>query len=121
MANAFAEENAAAEKKLPLTNYFIEKTFPVVYRIPAPIITDYRGVFKDLFNKAFGVRDEQDLINRCYRLKHPTPNMREMISFIIVIDIYNDLMIRYFMKMLLTILFCVIQKIKKCYSVRSLN
>ena len=82
LANAFAEENAAAEKKLPLTNYFIEKTFPVVYRIPAPIITDYRGVFKDLFNKAFGVRDEQDLINRCYRLKHPTPNMREMISFI---------------------------------------
>lgn len=82
LANAFAEENAAADKKLPLTNYFIEKTFPVVYRIPAPIITDYRGVFKDLFNKAFGVRDEQDLINRCYRLKHPTPNMREMISFI---------------------------------------
>lgn len=81
LANAFAEENAAENKKLPLTNYFIEKTFPVVYRIPAPIITDYRGVFKDLFNKAFGVREEQDLINRCYRLKHPTPNMREMISF----------------------------------------
>ena len=37
----------------------------------------------------------------------------EMISFIIVIDIYNDMIIRYFMKMLLIILFCVIQEIKK--------
>ena len=82
LANAFAEENVEEKRKLSLTNYFIEKTFPVVYRIPAPIITDYRGVFKDLFCQAFGTREEQDLINRCYRLKHPTPNMREMISFI---------------------------------------
>ena len=82
LANAFAEEESSDSNKLKLTNYFIEKTFPVVYRIPAPIITDYRGVFKELFEKAFGHRDEQDLINRSYRLKYPTPNMREMISFI---------------------------------------
>lgn len=82
LANAFAEEESSDNNKLKLTNYFIEKTFPVVYRIPAPIITDYRGVFKELYEKAFGHRDEQDLINRSYRLKYPTPNMREMISFI---------------------------------------
>ena len=82
LANAFADENVSDEGKLMLTNYFIEKTFPVVYRIPAPIITDYRGVFKTLFEKAFGIVDEQALINRCYRLKYPMPNMREMISFI---------------------------------------
>lgn len=82
LANAFAEENVSDEAKLRLTNYFIEKTFPVVYRIPAPIITDYRGVFKKQFEEALGVRDEQSLINRCYRLKYPSPNMREMISFI---------------------------------------
>lgn len=82
LANAFSEEENSDDNKLKLTNYFIEKTFPVVYRIPAPIITDYRGVFKKLFERAFGAREEQDLINRCYRLKYPTPNMREMISFI---------------------------------------
>ena len=82
LANAFADEDVDEKHKLHLTNYFIEKTFPVVYRIPVPIITDYRGVFQNLFNQAFGARDEQDLINRCYRLKHPKPNMREMISFI---------------------------------------
>ena len=82
LANAFAEEGSENDIKMQLTNHFIEKTFPVVYRIPAPIITDYRGVFKDLFGRAFDVREEQDVINRCYRLKYPMPNMREMISFI---------------------------------------
>ena len=82
LANAFAEEDSEDETKMQLTNYFIEKTFPVVYRIPAPIITDYRGVFRKLFERAFDTREEQDLINRCYRLKYPVPNMREMISFI---------------------------------------
>lgn len=82
LANAFADGDSDGSKKMQLTNYFIEKTFPVVYRIPAPIITDYRGVFKTLFGKSFGEMEEQDLVNRCYRLKYPTPNMREMISFI---------------------------------------
>lgn len=82
LANAFADEGGTLENKIKLTNYFIEKTFPVVYRIPDPIITDYRGVFSTLFEMAFGTREELDLINRCYRLKYPKPNMREMISFI---------------------------------------
>ena len=82
LANAFAEEEVSDDGKMKLTNLFIEKTFPVVYRIPAPIITDYRGVFKTLFEGALGDREEQALINRCYRLKYPSPNMREMISFI---------------------------------------
>lgn len=79
LANAFSEDK---DKRLELTNYFIEKTFPVVYRIPDPIITDYRGVFDTLFEKAFGKRSEQETINRCYRLKNNKPNMREIISFI---------------------------------------
>jgi hypothetical protein len=82
LANAFAEENVEEEKKLELTNYFIEKTFPVIYSVPAPIITDYRAVFNKLFIKAFGDIQERELINRCYRLKYKKPNMRGMISFI---------------------------------------
>lgn len=80
LSNAFADEPEDNHEKL--TNYFIEKTFPVVYRIPDPIITDYKGVFKTLFVEAFGEREEQQVINRYYRLKNPMPNMREMISFI---------------------------------------
>lgn len=78
LANAFSD----AQDKEQLTNYFIEKTFPVVYRIPEPIITDYKVVFNKLFERAFGDRDEQELINRSYRLKNPTPNIRDIISFI---------------------------------------
>ena len=80
LANAFADD--VEEDKEKLTNYFVEKTFPVVYRIPDPIVTDYKGVFEYLFTDAFGKREDQVVINRCYRLKHPVPNMREMISFI---------------------------------------
>ena len=68
---------------MELTNYFIEKTFPVVYRIPEPIITDYKAVFEKLFIQAFEEREEQELINRCYRLANGKPNIREIISFII--------------------------------------
>ena len=82
LANAFAEESSEKEEKNKLANYFIEKTFPVVYRIPEPIITDYKGVFKELFKKSFGDREEQDLINRCYRMKYSKPNMREIVSYI---------------------------------------
>lgn len=82
LANAFAEENVGIDRKLELTNYFIEKTFPVIYSVPAPIISDYRAVFNKLFIKAFGDIEECELINRCYRLKYNKPNMRGMISFI---------------------------------------
>lgn len=81
LANAFSEASKEIDR-IQLTDYFIEKTFPVVYRIPDPIITDYKVVFEKLFLQAFGKRDEQELINRCYRLKNTKPNMREIISFI---------------------------------------
>ena len=81
LANAFNDTNESDEKK-KLANYFIEKTFPVVYRIPDPIITDYKVVFDRLFEQAFGKHEEQEVISRCYRLNHIQPNMREIISFI---------------------------------------
>lgn len=81
LANAFSEAESG-DKRNELTNYFIEKTFPVVYRIPDPIITDYKAVFEKLFAQAFGKREEQEQINRCYRLKNTKPNIREIISFI---------------------------------------
>lgn len=81
LANAFSEADGE-EKRRELTDYFIEKTFPVVYRIPDPIVKDYRKAFRELFEEAFGECEEQDVINRCYRREYSKPNMREIISFI---------------------------------------
>lgn len=67
-----------------LAKYFISKTFPIVYRVSDPVITDYRAIISTLYLEAFGnmYEEEANMINRIYRLLHPTPNMREIISFI---------------------------------------
>ena len=68
-----------------LTKYFIDKSFPVVYRVPEPVIIDYKKIFNEFFIQAFdtnvGVNDI-DIINRCYRVTFPKPNIRAIISFI---------------------------------------
>ena len=43
LANAYGEGDIAA--KIDLTNHFINKTFPVIYRVPLPIMTDWNKVF----------------------------------------------------------------------------
>ena len=68
-----------------LTKYFIDKSFPVVYRVPEPVVIDYKKIFDEFFIQAFdtivGVNDI-DIINRCYRVTFPKPNIRAIISFI---------------------------------------
>ena len=76
---AFGEEKG----KVELTRYFINKTFPVIFSVPKPVITDYRGIFTTLFKEAFGDNvPEEDIINRIYRLNKPTPNIRDIIIFL---------------------------------------
>lgn len=72
---------------------FIEKTFPVVFRVAEPVLSDYRTVFADLLHKAFTLEQlgaTADTINRAYRTAHEIPNMREMISFINKMVMYNS-------------------------------
>ena len=72
-------------KRVKLLRGFLDKTFPVVFRVPEPIIADYKNIFEQLFREAFGSTmddDSLELISQCYRYKHPTPNVREIISFI---------------------------------------
>lgn len=70
-------------ERLKLTRYFINKTFPVTFSVPKPVITDYKGIFSKLFTEAFGKDNRQeDLINRLYRLNHKEPNVRDIIIFI---------------------------------------
>ena len=77
---AFGEGN---DDSLKLTRYFINKTFPITFYVPKPVITDYKGIFSKLFVEAFGSgHKEEELINRIYRLNNVVPNIRDIIIFI---------------------------------------
>lgn len=82
LACAFGDETNEQTKQL--TKYFINKTFPVVYRVAPPVITDYRNIVDKFFVEAFGEEgnDESETINRIFRLVNPNANVREIISFI---------------------------------------
>lgn len=84
LASAFSEATQENER-LKLLRCFLDKTFPVVFRVPEPIVSDYKSLFAELLSEAYGDtmdEDDKELVSRCYRHLHPTPNVREMISFI---------------------------------------
>ena len=82
LACAFGDESDEQTKQL--TRYFINKTFPIVYRVAPPVITDYRSIVDKFFVEAFGAKnnDTAETINRIFRLTNPNANVREIISFI---------------------------------------
>ncbi len=82
LACAFGDESDEQTKQL--TRYFINKTFPIVYRVAPPVITDYRSIVDKFFVEAFGAEnnDTAETINRIFRLTNPNANVREIISFI---------------------------------------
>ena len=92
-------------------NYFISKTFPIVYRVKPPFITDYEVIFDTLFNEAFGTTEEEETkktISRIFRLEKPNATIREMIEFI------NQLVaMKSIWKQEVELLFCAIFKIKE--------
>ena len=81
LACAFGDESNEQTKQL--TRYFINKTFPIIYRVAPPVITDYRNIVDTFFVDAFGENsDAAETINRIFRLTNPNANIREIISFI---------------------------------------
>ena len=83
MSCAFRNEGEDSAEKL--TKFFIEKTFPIVYRVAPPVITDYRGIFDKLFDEAFGPSespDSREIINRMFRIENPATNVRNIIYFV---------------------------------------
>lgn len=78
---AFGEQK---EEKEQLTKYFISKTFPIVYRVTPPVITDFKKLFNKLFEEAFANTEgkQQDDINRIFRLENQNATVRETIEFI---------------------------------------
>lgn len=84
LAAAFSESEET-DVKTNLLRGYLDKTFPVVFRVAEPIVSDYKSVFGILINKAFGEtisEENKDLISQCYRHERPTPNVREIISFL---------------------------------------
>lgn len=68
-----------------VTSHFIEKTFPVVYQVPIPVITDYKKVFQTFYQQAFGKLVNQDTVDRVsatYRKINSSPNVRHIITFV---------------------------------------
>lgn len=84
LASVFSEANGESSQ-IQLLRGFLDKTFPVIYRVPEPIVSDYKYIFEKLFREAFGTtvgEEHLELISQCYRQTYPTPNVREMISFV---------------------------------------
>jgi len=72
------------EKSIMLTKHFISKTFPIVYRVTPPVITDFKNIFNTFFEDAFEKTESenQEDINRIFRLENPTATIRDIIIFI---------------------------------------
>lgn len=81
---ACAFGNEGSPEATELTKLFINKTFPIVYRVAPPVITDYRIIFDKLFVEAFGntADDSKESINRLFRMVKADANVREIIMFI---------------------------------------
>lgn len=82
LANAFGENSN--ENQTELTCHFINKTFPVIYRVPPPIITDWKKVFNEYFEEAFGADEDNDknTILRIFGICNNQITPREIIAFI---------------------------------------
>jgi len=85
---AFDEENDKKEET-QLTKHFINKTFPVVYEVRPPIITDFKKIFFELYEEAFGDTEFEykEELCRIFRYETPKATIRQIIIFI------NDLVI----------------------------
>lgn len=82
LSSAFGEKEN--NSNLELAKHFIHKTFPIVYAVPPPVITDLKNIFNNLFSDAFGNHEinNKDKINRIFRLERPNATVREVIYFI---------------------------------------
>lgn len=77
------ESDAIGEKDAERIKQFISKTFPITYRVPQPVITDYRKLFSTYFDEAFGpnVHDKEHICQVFMHLNdHPNP--RTVIRFV---------------------------------------
>lgn len=80
LANAFGDKNGNVE----LTNHFINKSFPVIYRVAPPVLTDWKKVFNEFYEEAFGDNENEsrETIQQLFSLIKPHFTPRDIIAFI---------------------------------------
>ncbi len=62
---------------------FINKTFPITYIVPQPVITDYEKLFYTYFDKAFGNKEhDRKHICQVFMRLRKNPNPRTVINFV---------------------------------------
>lgn len=62
---------------------FIDKTFPITYTVPQPVITDYEKIFYTYFDKAFGEKEhDRKHICQVFMCLKKNPNPRTVITFV---------------------------------------
>lgn len=72
-----------SDPKYETIKRFIEKTFPITYIVPQPVITDYKRLFNNYFEAAFGKgQHDQEHICQVFMQLHSNPNPRTIISFV---------------------------------------
>lgn len=71
------------DKNAERIKQFINKTFPLTYHVPEPVITDYKKLFYTYFDQAFGpdVHDK-DHICKVFMHLEDNPNPRTVIRFV---------------------------------------
>ena len=81
----FDNMDRLTEDKVSFASKFIKKTFPIVFRVPEPVYTDFNVLFKEYMKRAFNgmLSDEQieDIIS-LYKLKGKEKKVRDIIYFI---------------------------------------
>ena len=62
---------------------FVNKTFPIVFTIPKPVFTDYRELFRKIFEKSFGKNEhDEEHVCQVFMCLEDEPNPRSVICFI---------------------------------------
>jgi len=82
LANAFG--GAEEAKNIEIICHFINKTFPVIYRIAPPVMTAWKKVFNEFYVDAFGTTENKDKVDiqRIFGLIKPNFTPRDIIAFI---------------------------------------
>lgn len=82
LANAFGGDNE--EKNYEIINHFINKTFPVIYRVSPPVMTAWKKIFNEFYENAFGTTENEDkaTIQRIFGILRPDFTPRDIIAFI---------------------------------------
>lgn len=71
------------KEKAECIKRFIDKTFPITFNVPQPIITDYKKLLNNYFVQAFGVgQHDQEHICQVFMSLKDDPNPRTVIAFI---------------------------------------